>query len=130
MSSRSTRWTRRPTPPSPVWWCARTWCAGSVRPTACPTSSSSSCSASTTTRPFVIERLKPIQLSTRNLGPFGEARPQFTRDEWIGLLLRSLGMEPEHPDFAHRTKLLYMLRMVPLVERNYNLVELGPRGTG
>ena len=82
------------------------------------------------TRPFFIDRLKPIQLSSRNLEPFQEARAAFTRDEWIDLLIRSLGMEPEHPYFTHRRKLLYLMRLIPLVERNYNLVELGPRGTG
>ena len=59
-----------------------------------------------------------------------EARARFTRDEWIDLLMRSLGMEPSHPYFTPRRKLLYLLRLIPLVERNYNLIELGPRGTG
>ena len=81
-------------------------------------------------RPFVIEELKPIQLSSRSIGPVVEARPKFTREEWIDLLIRSLGMEPSHPYFTPRRKLLYLLRLVPLVERNYNLIELGPRGTG
>lgn len=81
-------------------------------------------------RPFFIERLKPIQLSSRNIGPLREARTQFSRNEWIDLLIRSLGMEPTHPYFTPRRKLLYLLRLVPLVERNYNLIELGPRGTG
>ncbi len=81
-------------------------------------------------RPFFIEHLKPIQLSSRNIGPLREARKQFSRDEWIDLLIRSLGMEPTHPYFTPRRKLLYLLRLVPLVERNYNLIELGPRGTG
>lgn len=81
-------------------------------------------------RPFVIEDLKPIQLSSRSMGPVQEARARFTRDEWVDLLMRSLGMEPTHPYFTPRRKLLYLLRLVPLVERNYNLIELGPRGTG
>ncbi len=81
-------------------------------------------------RPFVIEELKPIQLSSRSIGPVVEARSKFSRDEWIDLLIRSLGMEPTHPYFTPRRKLLYLLRLVPLVERNYNLIELGPRGTG
>ena len=55
---------------------------------------------------------------------------KFTREEWIDVLIRSLGMEPSHPYFTPRRKLLYLLRLVPLVERNYNLIELGPRGTG
>ncbi len=81
-------------------------------------------------RPFVIDELKPIQLSSRSIGPVVEARSRFTREEWIDLLIRSLGMEPTHPYFTPRRKLLYLLRLVPLVERNYNLIELGPRGTG
>ncbi len=81
-------------------------------------------------RPFVIDELKPIQLSQRSIGPVLEAREGFTRDEWIDLLLRSLGMEGSQPYFTHRRKLLYLLRLVPMVERNYNLIELGPRGTG
>jgi ATP-dependent Lon protease len=81
-------------------------------------------------RPFVIDELKPIQLSSRSIGPVVEARSQFTREQWIDLLIRSLGMEPTHPYFTPRRKLLYLLRLVPLVERNYNLIELGPRGTG
>ncbi|MDQ2787366.1 MAG: protease Lon-related BREX system protein BrxL [Chloroflexota bacterium] len=82
------------------------------------------------TRPFVIERLKPIQLSNRSVEQYIEGRKGFTRAEWIDLLLRSLGMEPSHPSFTERRKLLYLTRLIPLVERNYNLVELGPRGTG
>lgn len=82
-------------------------------------------------RPFFIDRLKPIQLSSRAAaGTLREARKQFSRDEWIDLLIRSLGMEPAHSYFTLRRKLLYLLRLVPLVERNYNLIELGPRGTG
>jgi ATP-dependent Lon protease len=81
-------------------------------------------------RPFVIEELKPIQLSSRSIGPVVEARSRFTREEWIDFLMRSLGFEPSHPYFTPRRKLLYLLRLVPMVERNYNLIELGPRGTG
>jgi len=82
------------------------------------------------TRPFFIGRLKPIQLSQHNIGPLQEARGQFTREEWIDLLLRSLGLEPNHEYFSPRRKMLYLSRLIPLVERNFNLVELGPRGTG
>ncbi len=82
------------------------------------------------TRPFFIDQLKPIQLSSRGIGRIAEARSTFTRDEWIDLLIRSLGMEPSTPYFTHRRKLLYLSRLIPLVERNFNLVELGPRGTG
>ena len=82
------------------------------------------------TRPFCVEELKPIQLSSRGVGSFQEARAQFSRDEWLDLLVRSLGLEPTHSFFSHRHKLLSIARLIPMVERNYNLVELGPRGTG
>jgi ATP-dependent Lon protease len=81
-------------------------------------------------RPFVITKLKPIQLSNRDLTPYLEARKQLTWDEWANLLLRSLGYEPTNPYFTRRRKLLYLSRLIPLVEKNFNLVELGPRGTG
>lgn len=81
-------------------------------------------------RPFFIERLKPIQVSNLEIGHYREARSQFSRDEWMTFLLRSLGLESMHPYFTHRRKLLYLSRLIPLVEKNYNLIELGPRGTG
>ncbi len=82
------------------------------------------------TFPFFIERLKPIQLSTRSMTPVQEHRAAFTTEEWLDLLVRSLGLEPTHPYFSRRRKLLHVARLIPLVEKNYNLVELGPRGTG
>ena len=82
------------------------------------------------TRPFFVGKLKPIQLSQHNIGPLQDARAEFTREEWIDLLLRSLGMEPSHEYFTPRRKLLYLSRLIPLVERNFNMIELGPRGTG
>jgi len=78
--------------------------------------------------PFWIDSIKPIQLATFDLEEYRSCRRQFTTDEWIDLLLRSIGMEPSH--FERRVKLLFLVRLVPLCERNYNLVELGPRGTG
>ena len=54
----------------------------------------------------------------------------FTRNEWIDILIRSMGYEPTNPDFTPRRKLLYLLRLVPMVEKNYNIIELGPKGTG
>lgn len=81
-------------------------------------------------RPFVLHRLSPIQIASANFDEFLEGRNQFSRDEWIDVLLRSMGYEPQHPDFSPRRKLLYLLRLIPMVERNYNLIELGPRGTG
>jgi ATP-dependent Lon protease len=80
-------------------------------------------------RPFGIASLREIQLSKRDvLDVLAEARPAFTTTQWIELLLRSVGVEPEN--LNERRKDAMLLRMVPFVERNYNLVELGPRGTG
>jgi ATP-dependent Lon protease len=80
-------------------------------------------------RPFGIDGLREIQLSRRDvLDVLAEARVAFSTDEWKVLLLRSIGIEPE--SLSDRAKNAYFLRMVPFVERNYNMVELGPRGTG
>lgn len=78
--------------------------------------------------PFSIDSLKPIQMPNLNLNSIIEARKNFTKDEWIDLLLRSAGYEPT--ELSNKQKMHYLLRMVPMVEKNYNLVELGPRGTG
>lgn len=80
-------------------------------------------------RPFGITSLREIQLSKRDvLETLSKARGEFTTDEWKSFLLRSIGIDPE--GLAERQKNALLLRMVPFVERNYNLVELGPRGTG
>lgn len=80
-------------------------------------------------RPFGIESLREIQLSRRDvLDVLAQARAKFTTEEWKILLLRSIGVEPG--GLSDRAKNAFFLRMVPFVERNYNLVELGPRGTG
>jgi len=81
-------------------------------------------------RPFFVESIRPIQLSTRDINSFIEARGRFSRDQWLDLLLRSMGYEPSHPYYTKRRKLHYLLRLVPFVEKNFNTVELGPRGTG
>ena len=78
--------------------------------------------------PFWIESLKPIQLATFDLDEYRTCRGAFTADEWIDLLLRTIGLEPSQ--FQRRQKLLYLVRLIPLTESNYNLVELGPRETG
>src|SRR5437588_4322768 len=78
--------------------------------------------------PFWIEGLKPIQIASFDLDEYRECRRQFAAEEWIDLLLRTIGMEPSH--FQRRQKLLFLVRLLPLCEQNYNLVELGPRGTG
>lgn len=82
------------------------------------------------TRPFVLNRMQPIQIASARLDEFIEGRKQFTREEWVDVLLRTLGYEPTSPDFTWRHKLLYLLRLVPMVEKNYNLIELGPKETG
>lgn len=81
-------------------------------------------------RPFFVDTIRPIQLSSRNIETFIEARKRFTRDQWLDLLMRSVGYEPSHPHYTQRRKLHYILRLVPLIEKNFNAVELGPRGTG
>jgi ATP-dependent Lon protease len=80
-------------------------------------------------RPFGVEALREIQLSKRDvLEQLAESRKSFTTEEWKDFLLRSVGIEPV--TLSDRQKNALLLRMVPFVERNYNLVELGPRGTG
>jgi len=80
-------------------------------------------------RPFGITSLREIQLSKRDvLETLSKARAEFTTEEWKSFLLRSIGIEPT--GLTERQKNALLLRMVPFVERNYNLVELGPRGTG
>ena len=80
-------------------------------------------------RPFSVENLREIQLSKRDvLDLLAEARKSFTTDEWKSFLLRSIGIESS--ELSERQINALLLRMVPFVERNYNLVELGPRGTG
>lgn len=78
--------------------------------------------------PFSISQITPIQLASFNLEEYRKLRTQFSTDEWIDLLIRSMGYEPS--SMEQRLKLLFLLRLIPLCERNYNLVELGPRGTG
>jgi len=82
------------------------------------------------TRPFVLLRMQPIQVASARLDEWVAARRTFTREEWADVLLRSVGYEAGHPDFTWRRKLLVLLRLVPMVEKNYNLIELGPRETG
>ncbi len=80
-------------------------------------------------RPFRIAALRPIQMSSPNvLDVLAKGRQVFTTEEWRDFLIRSIGLEPSA--LSERAKMVAMLRMVPFVERNYNLVELGPRGTG
>ena len=78
--------------------------------------------------PWVLGSLKPIQLSKFDYNSYLEARTAFTTDEWIDLLFQTIGFNPEF--FGRRSKLLQLMRLIPFVERNYNLIELGPKGTG
>ena len=78
--------------------------------------------------PFWIERITPIQSASFNLDEYRESRSRFSSEEWVDLLIRSIGMEPTQ--FDRRLKLMFLLRLIPLCEANYNLVELGPRSTG
>ena len=80
------------------------------------------------TSPFIVSDLKPIQMPGMDMEQLFEARRSFTEDQWIDVLLRSTGMEPTC--FKVREKWHLLARMIPLVENNYNLCELGPRGTG
>lgn len=78
--------------------------------------------------PIKIRNLKPIQMPHVDIKEYIDNRKQFTKEEWIDILLRSIGMEPD--ELAEREKWLLLLRMIPLVENNFNLCELGPRSTG
>lgn len=78
--------------------------------------------------PWIIDTLKPIQIARVDYDGYRETRDKFTTEEWIDLLMQSIGFDPSL--FGRRSKLLQLLRLVPFVERNYNLIELGPKGTG
>ena len=80
------------------------------------------------TVPWILGSIKPIQLSHFDFDGYLAARKQFSTDEWIDLLIQSIGFNPEL--FGRRAKLIQLVRLIPFVERNYNLVELGPKGTG
>jgi ATP-dependent Lon protease len=78
--------------------------------------------------PFWIEKMSPIQVATFDLEEYRKLRAEFTTDEWLDLIVRSMGYESTAME--RRLKLLFLMRLVPLCERNFNLVELGLRGTG
>jgi ATP-dependent Lon protease len=78
--------------------------------------------------PIRIQKLKPIQMPKVDIDEYKEGRKQFTKDEWIDVMLRSIGMEPD--ELTYREKWLLLTRMIPLVENNFNFCELGPRSTG
>lgn len=78
--------------------------------------------------PWILDSLKPIQVAGVDVEQYYEARKAFTTEEWIDLLMQSIGLNPEQ--FNERGKLIALTRLIPFVERNYNVVELGPKGTG
>ena len=78
--------------------------------------------------PISIRKLTPIQMPHIDIDELKQGRKAFTKDEWLDVLLRSVGMEPD--EFTYREKWLLLTRMIPLVENNFNLCELGPRSTG
>lgn len=77
---------------------------------------------------FFVDDLRPIQLSRFDFEKYCESRKKFTRDEWLDIILRSVGLEPSK--LSKRIKFHYVARLAPLVECNFNFIELGPRGTG
>ena len=78
--------------------------------------------------PISIRKLTPIQMPHVDIEELKQGRKAFTQDEWMDVLLRSIGMEPD--TLTYREKWLLLIRMIPLVENNFNLCELGPRSTG
>lgn len=80
--------------------------------------------------PFLIRDIKPIQLSSFDNSKLISKRKEFSKKEWLNLLLRSCGYEPESEGMTHRVKMLLLSRLLPMVEANFNFVELGPRSTG
>lgn len=80
------------------------------------------------TSPWILSGLKPIQMSSLDYDQYLSSRAEFGKDEWIDLLIQSIGFDPSK--FGHRNKLMQLIRLIPYCERNYNLMELGPKGTG
>lgn len=80
--------------------------------------------------PFVVRQVRPIQLSNFDDSKVRNMRKEFTKEEWLNVLLRSGGYEPESEGMSYRVKMLLLSRFLPLVESNFNLVELGPRSSG
>lgn len=80
--------------------------------------------------PFVITEIKPIQLSSFDNSKVINKRKEFTKSEWLDIILRSCGYEPSAEDVTERIKMLLLSRLLPMVESNFNFIELGPRSTG
>lgn len=81
-----------------------------------------------TSTPWLIEDLKPIQISNVDISEFIQLRKEFTKEEWLDLIVQSLGLDPSF--FNFRSKLIQISRLIPFCENNYNYIELGPKGTG
>lgn len=80
------------------------------------------------TLPWVIDAVKPIQISNIDIEDYKKQRQNFTLEEWMNLLMQSIGLNPE--EFTERSKLIQLARLIPFTENNFNLIELGPKGTG
>ncbi|WP_439882181.1 BREX system Lon protease-like protein BrxL [Pontibacter sp. MBLB2868] len=78
--------------------------------------------------PWIIDNLKPIQIANIDVEEYKACRKHFNKEEWIDALLQSIGLNPK--EFSFRSKLLQLSRLIPFAENNYNLIELGPKGTG
>lgn len=78
--------------------------------------------------PWIIESVKPIQIAHVDLDEYKQMRDQFSTEEWMDFLMQSIGLNPE--EFSTRSKLIQLSRLIPFTENNYNLIELGPKGTG
>lgn len=78
--------------------------------------------------PWIIENLKPIQISSVDIDGFKDVRQYFTKDEWLDLMIQTIGFNPEY--FTFREQLIQLSRLIPFAENNYNFIELGPKGTG
>lgn len=81
-----------------------------------------------TSSPWVLSNIKPIQMSSFDYEQYLTGRDEFSKEEWIDILIQSIGFDPSK--FGHRNKLLQLIRLIPYCERNYNVMELGPKGTG
>lgn len=80
------------------------------------------------TLPWIIESVKPIQIANVDIQEYKTQRSNFTTDEWMDLLMQSIGLNPE--EFSTRSKFIQLSRLIPFTENNYNFIELGPKGTG
>jgi len=78
--------------------------------------------------PWIVESVKPIQISNVDIQEYKEQRANFTTDEWMDLLMQSIGLNPE--EFSTRSKFIQLSRLISFTENNYNFIELGPKGTG